>query len=111
MVGRVVRPKSDSDRGRRKLIMERFGVYILQSLKNGHYYTGSTSNIEKRLIIHNKGLVKSTKNLRPLRLMVFVSCDSEAEARRYEYRLKKYKRRDILERVIGDGMFPWDYKK
>ncbi|OGF69428.1 hypothetical protein A3H65_04280 [Candidatus Giovannonibacteria bacterium RIFCSPLOWO2_02_FULL_45_14] len=91
--------------------MKQTGVYILQSLKNGFYYTGSTDNIENRLTIHNKGWVKATKNMRPLLLMRFVSCNSITEAKSLEYRLKKYKRRDILERVIEDGIFPWDYTK
>jgi len=85
------------------------GVYIIQSEKNGRYYVGSTGNFEQRLEFHNKGLVKATANIRPLLLKVFVTCDSITEAKQAEYRLKKYKRRDILEKVIKDGIFPWNY--
>jgi putative endonuclease len=40
--------------------------YILKSEKDGRFYYGSTQDIEERLIKHNKGDIKSTKNRRPL---------------------------------------------
>lgn len=89
--------------------MQKFGVYILKSLKNNSYYVGSTNDIEKRLSQHNSGLNYSTKKLRPLILERFLLCDSLKEARQNEYRLKKYKRKDILEKVIKDSIFPWNY--
>ena len=89
--------------------MEQAGVYILQSDKNGRYYIGSTNNIKERLGIHNSGRVKSTVNLRPFVLKVFIVCLNSTEAKRAEYRLKKYKRRDILEKVINDSTFPWEH--
>lgn len=89
--------------------MKQPGVYILQSIKNSRYYVGSTDNMNERLKIHNSGWVKATANIVPLELRVFVSCLSITEARQSEYRLKKYKRKDILEKVIKDGLFPWQY--
>jgi putative endonuclease len=89
--------------------MNKFGVYILRSLKNNSYYIGSTSNIEKRLLQHNSGSTYTTKKLRPLVLARFISCDSLIQARQTEYKLKKYKRKDIVEKVIADGVFPWDF--
>jgi len=89
--------------------MEQFGVYIIQSVKNGCYYIGSTNNIKRRLTQHNGGLVQATKNIRPLEIKCFISCKSLTGARQSEYRLKQYKRKDILEKVILDKIFPWDY--
>jgi len=89
--------------------MKKCGVYILKSLKNNSYYVGSTSNIDRRLSQHNSGLSYSTKKLIPLVLVSFIPCDSLKEARANEYRLKKYKRKDILEKVIKDKIFPWNY--
>jgi putative endonuclease len=89
--------------------MKQSGVYILQSLKNKRYYIGSTDDVERRLREHNIGKVPSTKNLRPLILKVFVKCKNLTEAKNSEYRLKQYKRRDIIERLIEDSIFPWDY--
>ena len=91
--------------------MKAAGVYIIQSTKNGYYYIGSTDNLERRLIQHNKGLVKATKNLRPLEIRCFIPCGNLTEAKQSEYRLKTYKRKDILEKVITDKTFPWNYKR
>ena len=88
--------------------MQNCGVYILKSLKNNTYYIGSTSDVDKRLAQHNSGLTYSTKKLRPLVIARFINCDSFKEAKQFEYKLKKYKRRDILEKVISDGIFPWN---
>ena len=42
-----------------------YNSYILKSLRDGRYYYGSTENVEKRLVKHNSGQVKSTKGRRP----------------------------------------------
>ena len=89
--------------------MKNFGVYILESKKNGRYYVGSTDNLERRIKEHNIGKVFSTRNTRPWVIKVFVECDNLKEARSSEYRLKKYKRKDILNKVIKDKIFPWNY--
>jgi len=85
------------------------GVYILKSIKSSRYYIGSANNIERRLSQHNKGFVRATKNIKPLELKCFVLCNDLTEAKRSEYRLKSYKRKDILEKVIKDKTFPWEY--
>jgi putative endonuclease len=43
-------------------------VYILRSEKDGRYYYGCTTDLEKRLKAHNTGRVRSTKSRRPLAL-------------------------------------------
>ncbi len=90
--------------------MKKAGVYILKSLKNGYYYIGSSDNIERRFSQHNKGLVKATKNISPLELKCFILCGDLTEAKKSEYRLKSYKRKDILEKVIIDKTFPWNHR-
>ena len=42
--------------------------YILKSLKDGRYYYGSTEDLQKRLIMHNSGQVRSTKGRRPFEI-------------------------------------------
>ncbi|MFH0890463.1 MAG: GIY-YIG nuclease family protein [Candidatus Liptonbacteria bacterium] len=64
-------------------------VYILQSLKNGRYYVGSTDNVEQRVSYHNAGRVKSTKPHRPLKLVYSESFATNREAREREGFLKK----------------------
>lgn len=90
--------------------MEKVGVYILKSVKNHTYYVGSTNDLERRIRQHNTGLVKSTKNVRPFIFAVFLPCQNLSEARKSERRLKNYKRKNILDKVIKDGLFPWEYK-
>lgn len=43
-------------------------VYFIQSEKDGRYYIGVSSRVNKRLKEHNQGLSKSTKPWRPWRL-------------------------------------------
>lgn len=82
----------------------------MQSEKNLRYYIGSTNRKDERIKEHNDGLVKSTKFLRPWSLKVFIPCATLRQARQFEYRLKQYKRKDIIELVIKDKIFPWDYQ-
>ncbi|MFA6602960.1 MAG: GIY-YIG nuclease family protein [Candidatus Shapirobacteria bacterium] len=63
-------------------------VYILQSIKDGNIYTGYTSNIKLRYLEHKNGLVKSTVNRRPLKLVYFECYINERDARRRESYLK-----------------------
>ena len=46
-----------------------FSVYVLQSLKNGRLYTGSTNNLERRLLEHNNKQSKYTKLSAPFELV------------------------------------------
>ena len=89
--------------------MKKPGVYILSSSKTGRYYTGSTDDIERRLKEHNYGKVLSTRNGRPWSLAVFIECSGLGLAKTAEFRLKKYKRKDILDKVVADGVFPWQH--
>lgn len=84
-------------------------VYILQSVKNKRYYIGSTEDINRRFAEHNKKLVKATMYLVPLELKAKIVCRTISDARKAEYRLKRYKSRKILERVIKDRTFPWQH--
>ena len=76
-------------------------VYILESLKNGRYYTGYTNNLERRLLEHNKGLTKSIKYLRPLRLIYKEDYSSRAEAAKREKFLKSGKGREFRKEILG----------
>ncbi len=102
---RAVRQGSD----RSYCFMSQSGVYILQNNRNGRYYIGHTSDLGRRLKEHNSGKVKATRHLAPWELRVFIKCENPTEARMAEYKLKKYKRRDILERVIENKTFPWNH--
>ncbi len=89
--------------------MKQSKVYILQSERNGRYYIGSSDDVIRRLKEHNAGKVASTRSIRPLILKVFLKCNTLTEAKAAEYRLKRYKRRDIIEKIIKDSTFPWEH--
>jgi putative endonuclease len=40
-------------------------IYLIKSKKDNKLYIGLTTDLRKRLIEHNQGLTKSTKNRRP----------------------------------------------
>ncbi|MDO8443076.1 MAG: GIY-YIG nuclease family protein [bacterium] len=77
-------------------------LYILQSQKNKRFYIGSTNNIERRIMEHNSGKTKSLVYLRPLSLAFKKEFGTLKEARSAEIKLKKFKNRNIIERVIAD---------
>ncbi|MFS4457451.1 GIY-YIG nuclease family protein [Maribacter sp. 2304DJ31-5] len=72
-------------------------VYILYSQKRSGYYVGQTSNIEKRLERHNKGLVPSTKGGLPWQLIKTLEVANRSEALKLENRIKKRGAKRFLE--------------
>jgi putative endonuclease len=74
----------------------RYYTYILKSEKNGDYYIGSTEDVIKRLELHNKGRVKSTKAYKPWILLETHEFVSRSEAFRQEMFLKTHQQKNIL---------------
>ncbi|MFA5097472.1 MAG: GIY-YIG nuclease family protein [Candidatus Margulisiibacteriota bacterium] len=79
-------------------------VYVLKSLKNGRYYTGSTCDIERRLLEHMTGKSKATKHLRPFRLVFAEEFDTRTDAYKRERYLKTGKGREDREVLIAKHM-------
>ncbi|MCL4406292.1 MAG: GIY-YIG nuclease family protein [Patescibacteria group bacterium] len=63
-------------------------VYVLRSLTDGKLYTGSTNNLKRRIGLHSKGLIYSTKHRRPFQLIYYECGVSEKDARAREKYLK-----------------------
>ena len=83
-----------------------FYVYVIESLKSGRLYTGFSDNIERRLIEHNSGKTKSTKNRGPWVLMGFIQKNTRSEAIKLEKKLKSFKRKDrTLSFIKRNGTF------
>lgn len=83
-------------------------VYILVSLKDGKKYTGSTTNFDRRIKEHSKGMVRSTRARRPLKVFGYQKCNTIKEASDLE---KKYKHsHDALIRAIKYGLFTLETK-
>ena len=78
-------------------------VYILKSIKNGSYYIGSTCNLKKRFSQHNFGNVTATKFKRPYKIVFNQLCDSLSTANKIERKIKNWKRKDFIEKIINDG--------
>lgn len=65
-------------------------VYVLQSEKDKKFYTGYTRNLKLRFEQHLKGYSKSTVDRRPLKLVYYEVCLSQADATKREKYLKTY---------------------
>jgi putative endonuclease len=80
--------------------MEYFFVYVIRSNKDGKFYTGFTSNVEKRLEEHNSGKVLSTKSRVPFELVYFEACVCMEDAiQREKYLKTTYGKRYIKNRI------------
>ena len=65
-----------------------YHIYIFRSDKDRKLYTGYTTDIQQRIIDHNRGHVPSTKNRRPLKLVFLESYANKDDAVRRETYLK-----------------------
>jgi len=63
-------------------------VYVLRSLKDDKLYTGYTKNIKLRFEQHNKGIVESTKNRQPFKLIYYEASLNQQDATKREKYLK-----------------------
>jgi putative endonuclease len=62
-------------------------VYILQ-LKDNSYYHGSALDLKNRIEDHKNGIVSSTKNLRPFKIVFYAAFISKIKALQFEKYLK-----------------------
>lgn len=65
-----------------------FYVYVLKSEKYDELYIGSTNDLRRRIIEHNKGEVRSTHIKKPYKLVYYEAYGAESDARRREKMLK-----------------------
>ena len=77
-----------------------FYLYILKSFKNSSYYIGSCEDTKKRLALHNRGLVKSTKRYIPWQIEYAEEYTSLSAARTRELQIKSWKKRSAVEKLI-----------
>ena len=77
-------------------------VYVLKSDKDENYYAGYTHDLKKRAVLHNNGIVRSTKNRLPLKLSCFEGCLNQQDAAKREKYLKTaWRKRCIKNRLIN----------
>lgn len=77
-------------------------LYILED-KNGRFYIGSTQNLALRIQQHKNGHTQTTRNMNAPELVFSREYDTLAEARKFERRLKKLKRKDYIKKIVDDG--------
>ena len=64
-------------------------VYVLRSVRDpARFYTGLTSNLERRLIDHNDGRCAHTADGRPWQVDLFLHFADESRAVKFERYLK-----------------------
>ena len=78
-------------------------VYILKSQKNGRFYVGSTSNLNRRLEEHNSGKSRYTSETKPWKVVFSQEFETLSKAKKVEYWLKRQKDADFIEKVIFEG--------
>ncbi|MBI2032724.1 MAG: GIY-YIG nuclease family protein [Candidatus Levybacteria bacterium] len=76
---------------------------MLQSESSGKYYIGSTDNLEKRLIRHDKGYSRYTKNKGPFKIAYKKEFQTRSEAKKREYYLKSLKSKVAIEKLIKNA--------
>ena len=79
-----------------------FFIYILYSEQYDRYYIGQTSDIEKRVIRHNSGYVKSTKKYRPWLLKWSFTVESRSKSMEIESKIKAWKSKDQIRKLINN---------
>jgi putative endonuclease len=76
-------------------------VYIVEC-SDGTYYTGYTTNVERRVAEHNDGTAaKYTRGRRPVTLVHVETYDTQSAAMQREYAIKQL-RRAAKERLVRD---------
>ncbi len=78
-------------------------LYILKC-RDGTFYTGITTDIERRLDRHNKGLAsKYTARRLPVEIVIVEKCGEKSDALKHEYRLKQKSRKEKEEYIAEHG--------
>ncbi len=75
-------------------------TYVLQSQSDGNFYTGYTKDLKLRFEQHQKGMVPSTKNRRPLKLLYYEACLDQTDATKREKYLKSYHGKMFLKKRL-----------
>jgi putative endonuclease len=75
-------------------------TYVLQSRTDEKFYTGFTKDLKLRFEQHNKGLVDSTRERRPLKLIYYEACLDKDDAAKREKYLKSYHGKMFVKRRL-----------
>jgi len=71
-------------------------VYIVESGSSGNWYYGYSTDVERKIEGHNKGLNTSTKNRDFGNSSFLIAFDSKTEALKFELYLKKSRNKNFI---------------
>jgi putative endonuclease len=77
-------------------------VYILRSLKDSKYYIGVTHDVEARLLFHNSGRQRSTKNRIPFVLILVEQFETREAALAREKQIKSWKGGNAFKILVNE---------
>ncbi|MBI3559748.1 GIY-YIG nuclease family protein [Candidatus Gottesmanbacteria bacterium] len=77
-------------------------LYILHSLKDGNFYTGITSDLDRRIKEHQSGKNTSTSYRRPLKLIYHEAYFFKEDAEAREKYLKTSMGRRVIRKQLAN---------
>ena len=80
-------------------------TYVLQSKKNGRFYTGQTNDLRKRLKEHNNRKSTYTRLQGPYKLIYYEACVDEEDAKARERYLKSGRGKRYLKERLRRFLF------
>jgi putative endonuclease len=83
--------------------MKKWYVYIVECLGDGSYYTGITTNVNKRIKTHNNGKgAKYCKTRLPVVLKASFEAEDRSSASKEEYRIKQLTKEQKLKLINNE---------
>ena len=79
-------------------------TYVLQSLKDGKLYIGSTADLRRRFTEHQQGKNTSTKHRRPFELIFYEAFKHAEDALRRERYFKTNKGKSTLRQMLRESL-------
>lgn len=95
--------------GNSKIVASSWSVYIIEN-KFGHWYTGVTVDVSRRLAEHQAGGIKGAKALKgkgPLTLICAYTCPDKQTAYQLEYWIKQQSKANKRLFVLGNRPAPF----
>jgi putative endonuclease len=92
--------RDSTEGGKNHLESEMFYVYILKSSITKKHYIGCTDDLERRLLEHNNGKVKSSKAYKPWAMIYTESYNTGNEAFKRERQIKSYKGSEAFRNLL-----------
>lgn len=87
-------------------VAKMFTVYILKNTISGRHYIGSTNDLVRRLVEHNRGQTKSTRQKGEWEIIYKEEYKTAIEAKKRESVIKSYKGGNAFKKLLA-GVVQW----